>query len=152
MPGPGGLSPEPGAPKSGSTFPGSLIDNTAGRSHLTVTKEWLTEDERPVHYHQRTRGQAHRGTREGRRERGDFRAASKAALFWVQYRFELDKGAAPGDMLIERDGATVAIDPISAGFVTGSELDFVDELIGAQFTIHNPNATASCGCGTSFSI
>ncbi|MCB1444004.1 MAG: iron-sulfur cluster insertion protein ErpA [Methyloceanibacter sp.] len=69
-----------------------------------------------------------------------------------QYRFELDKGAAPGDMLIERDGATVAIDPISAGFVTGSELDFVDELIGAQFTIHNPNATASCGCGTSFSI
>jgi len=69
-----------------------------------------------------------------------------------QYRFELDKGAAPDDMLIERDGATVAIDPISAGFVTGSELDFVDELIGAQFTIHNPNATASCGCGTSFSI
>ena len=69
-----------------------------------------------------------------------------------QYRFELDKGAAPGDMLIERDGATVAIDPISAGFVTGSELDFVDELIGAQFTIHNPNATASCGGGTSFSI
>ena len=69
-----------------------------------------------------------------------------------QYRFELDKGAAPGDMLIERDGATVAIDPISAGLVTGSELDFVDELIGAQFTIHNPNATASCGCGTSFSI
>ena len=69
-----------------------------------------------------------------------------------QYRFELDKGAAPGDMLIERDGATVAIDPISAGFVTGSELDFVDELIGAQFTIHNPNATASCGCGTSFSF
>ena len=79
-------------------------------------------------------------------------AAEGGGCSGFQYRFELDKGAAPGDMLIERDGATVAIDPISAGFVTGSELDFVDELIGAQFTIHNPNATASCGCGTSFTI
>ena len=55
-------------------------------------------------------------------------------------------------IVIERDGATVAIDPVSADFVKGSEIDFVDELIGAQFKIHNPNATASCGCGTSFSI
>jgi iron-sulfur cluster insertion protein len=69
-----------------------------------------------------------------------------------QYRFELATKSAPDDILIERDGATVAIDPVSAGFVQGSEIDFVDELIGAQFKIHNPNATASCGCGTSFSI
>jgi iron-sulfur cluster insertion protein len=69
-----------------------------------------------------------------------------------QYRFELANESAPDDILIERDGATVAIDPVSAGFVQGSEIDFVDELIGAQFKIHNPNATASCGCGTSFSI
>jgi len=69
-----------------------------------------------------------------------------------QYRFELANESAPDDVLIERDGATVAIDPVSAGFVQGSEIDFVDELIGAQFKIHNPNATASCGCGTSFSI
>lgn len=69
-----------------------------------------------------------------------------------QYRFELANEPAPDDILIERDGATVAIDPVSAGFVQGSEIDFVDELIGAQFKIHNPNATASCGCGTSFSI
>ncbi|ODR94019.1 heme biosynthesis protein HemY [Methyloceanibacter stevinii] len=69
-----------------------------------------------------------------------------------QYRFELIKGAAPDDMLIERDGATVAIDPTSVPFIAGSEIDFIDELIGAQFKISNPNATASCGCGTSFSV
>jgi iron-sulfur cluster insertion protein len=69
-----------------------------------------------------------------------------------QYRFELVSDTAPDDILIERDGATVAIDPVSADFVKGSEIDFVEELIGAHFKITNPNATASCGCGTSFSI
>jgi len=69
-----------------------------------------------------------------------------------QYRFELIESAAPEDMLIERDGATVAIDPTSVPFIAGSEIDFIDELIGAQFKISNPNATASCGCGTSFSV
>ncbi len=69
-----------------------------------------------------------------------------------QYRFELTDETAPDDIVIERDGATVAIDPVSADFVKGSEIDFVDELIGAQFKINNPNATAACGCGTSFSI
>jgi iron-sulfur cluster insertion protein len=69
-----------------------------------------------------------------------------------QYKFELVNDTAPDDILIERDGATVAIDPVSADFVKGSEIDFVEELIGAHFKITNPNATASCGCGTSFSI
>ena len=69
-----------------------------------------------------------------------------------QYNFELIDSAAPDDILIERDGATVAIDPTSVPFIAGSEIDFIDELIGAQFKISNPNATASCGCGTSFSI
>ena len=69
-----------------------------------------------------------------------------------QYRFELIESAAPDDTLIERDGATVAIDPTSVPFILGSEIDFIDELIGAQFRISNPNATASCGCGTSFSV
>ncbi|BAQ17270.1 iron-sulfur cluster insertion protein ErpA [Methyloceanibacter caenitepidi] len=69
-----------------------------------------------------------------------------------QYHFELIESAAPDDMLIQRDGATVAIDPTSVPFIAGSEIDFIDELIGAQFKINNPNATASCGCGTSFSI
>jgi iron-sulfur cluster insertion protein len=69
-----------------------------------------------------------------------------------QYKFELVSDTAPDDILIKRDGATVAIDPVSADFVNGSEIDFVEELIGAHFKITNSNATASCGCGTSFSI
>ena len=69
-----------------------------------------------------------------------------------QYRFDLVQDRAPDDLMIERDGARVVVDPISLGFVRGSEIDFVDELIGAQFKINNPNVTASCGCGTSFSI
>ena len=69
-----------------------------------------------------------------------------------QYRFDLVSERAPDDLLIERDGARVVVDPISLGFVQGSEIDFVDDLIGAQFKINNPNVTASCGCGTSFSV
>jgi iron-sulfur cluster assembly accessory protein len=69
-----------------------------------------------------------------------------------QYRFDLVSEAAPDDLLIERDGARVVVDPVSLGFMRGSELDFVDELIGAQFKLNNPNVTASCGCGTSFSV
>ncbi len=69
-----------------------------------------------------------------------------------QYKFDLVDERADDDTVLERDGATVLIDPVSLGFLEGSEIDFVDELIGASFQIRNPNATASCGCGTSFSI
>jgi iron-sulfur cluster insertion protein len=69
-----------------------------------------------------------------------------------QYRFDLVQDRATDDIMIERDGARVVVDPISLGFVRGAEIDFVDELIGASFKINNPNVTASCGCGTSFSI
>ena len=69
-----------------------------------------------------------------------------------QYRFDLVPEKAPDDLLIERDGARVVVDPVSLGFVHGAELDFVDDLIGAQFKLNNPNVTASCGCGTSFSV
>jgi iron-sulfur cluster assembly accessory protein len=51
-----------------------------------------------------------------------------------------------------RDGATVLIDPMSLDFLKGAEIDFVDEMIGASFKVNNPNATSSCGCGTSFSV
>jgi iron-sulfur cluster assembly accessory protein len=53
---------------------------------------------------------------------------------------------------VEKGGARVLIDPVSLQYLAGSEIDFVDDLIGASFKINNPNATASCGCGTSFSI
>ncbi len=69
-----------------------------------------------------------------------------------QYRFDLVNERAPDDLLIERDGARVVVDPVSLGFVQGSEIDFIDDLIGAQFKINNPNVTAACGCGTSFSV
>ncbi len=54
--------------------------------------------------------------------------------------------------MIARDAAVVLVDPSSVPFLAGSEVDFVDDLIGASFRVNNPNATASCGCGTSFSI
>jgi len=69
-----------------------------------------------------------------------------------QYGFDLDRARADDDLVIARDGALVLIDPTSLPFMTGSEIDFVDDLIGQSFQIRNPNATASCGCGTSFSI
>jgi iron-sulfur cluster assembly accessory protein len=69
-----------------------------------------------------------------------------------QYRFDVVTETAPDDLLFERDGARVVVDPVSLGFVHGAVLDYVDELIGAQFKLNNPNVTASCGCGTSFSV
>ena len=69
-----------------------------------------------------------------------------------QYAFDLDTKRDPDDLVIERDGATVVIDNISLPYVGGSEIDFVDDMIGQSFQVNNPNATASCGCGTSFSI
>jgi len=69
-----------------------------------------------------------------------------------QYKFDLVAGSEPDDIVIEREGAMVVIDEMSVGYMEGSEIDFVDELIGASFKIQNPNATAACGCGTSFSV
>lgn len=68
------------------------------------------------------------------------------------YTFDLETEAGADDLRIERDGATVLIDEMSVEFLKGSEIDYVDELIGAAFRIHNPNAVAACGCGTSFSV
>ena len=69
-----------------------------------------------------------------------------------QYKFDLVGQSEPDDVVIEREGARVLIDPVSLEYLGGSEIDFVDDLIGASFRVVNPNATASCGCGTSFSI
>ena len=69
-----------------------------------------------------------------------------------QYKFDTERARAEDDIVIERSGATVLIDPISLNYRAGSEIDFVDDLIGSSFKINNPNATASCGCGTSFAL
>jgi iron-sulfur cluster assembly accessory protein len=69
-----------------------------------------------------------------------------------QYKFDMDREKTGDDLVISRDGATVLIDSVSVNYMAGSEIDFVDDLIGASFKIKNPNATASCGCGTSFAL
>jgi iron-sulfur cluster insertion protein len=68
-----------------------------------------------------------------------------------QYDIRLDDPA-EGDLVLEKDGARVLIDPVSLPSLADAEIDFADELVGARFVVNNPNATASCGCGTSFSI
>jgi iron-sulfur cluster assembly accessory protein len=69
-----------------------------------------------------------------------------------QYKFDTERAKADDDIIIERAGATVLIDPVSLDYMAGSEIDFVDDLIGSSFKVHNPKATASCGCGTSFAL
>ena len=69
-----------------------------------------------------------------------------------QYKFDTDRTKAADDLVISRDGAVILIDPVSVNYMAGSEIDFVEEMIGASFKVTNPNATASCGCGTSFSV
>ena len=68
------------------------------------------------------------------------------------YKFDFAREANADDTIVELDGAQVAIDEMSMEFLAGSEIDFSTELIGSAFKINNPNATAGCGCGTSFSI
>jgi iron-sulfur cluster insertion protein len=69
-----------------------------------------------------------------------------------QYQFDLVDTAQPDDLKVERDGAAALIDEMSLVLLKGSEIDFVDELAGAEFRVRNPNAKSSCGCGVSFSI
>ena len=69
-----------------------------------------------------------------------------------QYQLDLVEAAEADDMKIERDGAAALVDPVSLDLLKGSEIDFVDELAGAQFRVNNPNAKSSCGCGVSFSV
>ena len=68
------------------------------------------------------------------------------------YKFDLAEGPAEDDVIVANGGATVLIDSMSLIYMAGSEIDFVDNLLGQSFQIRNPNAIASCGCGTSFSL
>lgn len=69
-----------------------------------------------------------------------------------QYGFSLDENIATDDRVFERSGVKVVIDNMSLDLLAGSEIDYVEDLIGSYFQVRNPNATASCGCGTSFAI
>ncbi len=69
-----------------------------------------------------------------------------------QYGFDLVEDRGDDDIAIEKNGVTVLVDSVSLAYLEGSEIDYVEDLIGASFQVHNPNAKSSCGCGTSFSI
>ena len=69
-----------------------------------------------------------------------------------QYKFDVERDKAEDDVTIDRGGVTLLVDSISLQYLAGSEIDFVDDLIGASFKVNNPKAKASCGFGTSFSL
>jgi iron-sulfur cluster assembly accessory protein len=69
-----------------------------------------------------------------------------------QYEFAFTTERNEDDLVVERDGATLLVDALSLEYMAGSRVDFVDSLIGQSFQVVNPQATASCGCGTSFSL
>ena len=69
-----------------------------------------------------------------------------------QYGFAFETERKPDDIVIERDGIVALVDQVSAGYMAGSEIDYVEDLIGAAFQVRNPNAVSGCGCGTSFSL
>ncbi|MCP5087763.1 MAG: iron-sulfur cluster insertion protein ErpA [Rhodobacteraceae bacterium] len=69
-----------------------------------------------------------------------------------QYEIKLEDTAAEDDLVLEKDGQKVLVDSVSLPFLSNAVIDFTQELIGARFVIENPNATSSCGCGTSFSM
>jgi len=79
-------------------------------------------------------------------------AVSGGGCSGFQYNFALDDTATDDDLVLEKEGAKVLIDPMSQDFLHGAEIDFTDDLIGQAFKVNNPNATASCGCGTSFTV
>jgi iron-sulfur cluster assembly accessory protein len=82
-----------------------------------------------------------------------FRVAVKGGgCSGFQYEFDFAPGAGPDDIVLVRDGATVLVDEVSAPFLEGAEIDWVDDLIGSSFKLSNPNARSSCGCGVSFSV
>ncbi|MBS0522626.1 MAG: iron-sulfur cluster insertion protein ErpA [Proteobacteria bacterium] len=69
-----------------------------------------------------------------------------------QYNFSFEEQKNDDDLLIERDGAAILVDSTSLEMLKGSELDYVEEMVGSAFQVRNPNATSSCGCGNSFSV
>ncbi len=68
------------------------------------------------------------------------------------YGFTFDDEIAADDAIVEREGVTLVVDPLSYQYLLGSEVDYVEDLQGAQFVVSNPNAAATCGCGNSFAI
>jgi len=69
-----------------------------------------------------------------------------------QYGFSFDENTTEGDITVENGGVALVIDPMSYQYLAGAEVDYTEDLQGAQFVVRNPNATTTCGCGSSFSV
>ena len=69
-----------------------------------------------------------------------------------QYGFQFDENVGEGDITVENEGVMLVIDPMSYQYLAGAEVDYTEGLEGAQFVVRNPNATTTCGCGSSFSV
>jgi iron-sulfur cluster insertion protein len=69
-----------------------------------------------------------------------------------QYGFSFDENSEDGDISVTKDGVTLLVDPLSYQYLAGAEVDYTESLQGAQFVIRNPNASTTCGCGSSFSV
>ncbi|MBB4196306.1 iron-sulfur cluster assembly accessory protein [Rhodoblastus sphagnicola] len=69
-----------------------------------------------------------------------------------QYSFDIAEKCEPDDIILAQDEARIAVDSVALDFMKGSTFDFVDDLMGSSFRVDNPNATASCGCGSSFAV
>lgn len=69
-----------------------------------------------------------------------------------QYGFTFDENTEEGDAAMEKNGVTLVVDPMSVQYLMGAEIDYVEGIEGAQFVIRNPNATTTCGCGSSFGV
>lgn len=113
----------------------------------------MTETETPVRLTTSAAKQlAHIVAAEGEGVRMLRIAVSGGGCSGFQYGFALDDSQNDDDMVIESEGGTLVIDSVSYPFLAGSEIDYVEELIGASFQITNPNASASCSCGASFAV
>jgi len=69
-----------------------------------------------------------------------------------QYGFDFAEGVNDGDTIVETDGVSLVVDPMSIQYLEGATVDYIDNLEGSRFVINNPNATTTCGCGSSFSV
>lgn len=90
--------------------------------------------------------------REGRTGAGLRVSVSAGGCSGFQYGFALDDAPAADDIVVERDGVRVLVDPVSLDLLAGAELDWAEALIGAHFTLRNPQAVSGCGCGASFAV
>jgi iron-sulfur cluster insertion protein len=79
-------------------------------------------------------------------------AVSGGGCSGFRYGFDLDNARHDDDLIFERQGVKVVVDEVSLDYLKGSELDFVEDLIGSYFAMKNPNASSTCGCGTSFAV